>query len=101
MERKTHSHSHRNVHIASRLMYLDTVCMWIARYLEQWERDALESLCRGLIYRPNWGRENGWMWLRGYQVRLILQQPTDEAFHFLSERICGLPTPLINRLDCS
>jgi len=39
------------------------------------------------------------MWRLGYRVRLVLQQPSDEAFQFLQQKLSGQPAPLINRVD--
>src|SRR5450759_1078396 len=83
------------------LTYLDTVWIWIPRYLETWERHTLKSLCGCLTYRPalRASETDRWMWLLGYRVRLVLQQPTDKAFKFLQERLSGPLAPLINRVD--
>src|SRR2546425_2621747 len=87
--------------IKDALVYFDTVCIWIPRYLERWERDTLDGLCGRLNYRPTWRAANRWMWGRGYRVRLVLQQPTMDAFKFLKQRLRGRPAPMINHVDCA
>src|SRR5258708_2547553 len=92
-----------NVVIRGRLAYFDTVCVWISRYLERWERDTLEGLCRCFIYRPalRAGDTDRWMWRRNYRVRLVLQGPSEEALRFLEKRVVEIPLPLINHVACA
>jgi hypothetical protein len=71
--------------------------------LRQVEKDNLKSLCGSFIQRPAWisSKKGRWMWRRGLKARLILQQPTDDAFRYLQKCLASDKPVLINRVDCA
>ncbi|MGB7543937.1 MAG: hypothetical protein WBM28_18210, partial [Burkholderiales bacterium] len=87
--------------IKDALVYFDTIHVWVSRNLKQWERDTLDTLCGSFSYRPIWRPTDRWMWLLGYRVKLVLQQPSRDAFEFLRQRLRERPAPMINRVDCA
>ena len=71
--------------------------------LRQVEKDTLDSLCGSFIQRPAWisEKKGRWMLRRGLKARLVMQQPSDDAFRYLQECMTSDKPILINRVDCA